>query len=255
MAEQEKWQTFFGEEYLYFSNEILTPERTAFEVKQIVEMLQLPPGASILDLGCGQGRMSIPLAQQGYQVTAYDGSPVLLEAARNGAESAGVKIDFVLGDMRELAFADTFDAVLNLGTAFGYVEDEQADAEILRRICTALKPNGHFVMETENRDFRLLHLKPRIWEEMHGQPVWSERGFDCVTGRWRETIRWYRGSELKQSVLDVRLYTATELSRLTSQAGLRVEAIYGGLDRSPLVPQSPRMALWAKKTCKEDGKT
>ena len=47
----------------------------------------LPEGARILDLGCGVGRLAIPLAARGYRVTCYDVSPPLLEEARRRARA------------------------------------------------------------------------------------------------------------------------------------------------------------------------
>ncbi|UFJ42406.1 methyltransferase domain-containing protein [Brevibacillus humidisoli] len=247
LAAKEAWQTFFTEEYLQFSQAILTPERTKLEVQQLIDWLQLPQGARILDLGCGQGRIAVPLAQAGYTVTGYDGSGVLLKAAREYAAAAGTEVTFVEGDMRQLDFEGSFDAVINLGTAFGYLDDEREDAAILRRIWRALRSGGQFLQDTENREFRLLRLQPRTWEEMNGQPVWSHRQFNSVTGRWRERITWMGGGELRETVLDLRLYTATELVRLTEAAGLTVRAVYGGLDRSPLTVNSPRMVVWSQK--------
>ncbi|MBO8162727.1 MAG: class I SAM-dependent methyltransferase [Brevibacillus sp.] len=250
MTTNEAWKSFFTEEYLAFSQAILTPERTDREVDQIIRLLQLPKGARILDLGCGQGRIAVPLAQRGYAVTGYDGSPILLEAARERASSAGVEVEFVEGDMRQLSYTETFDAVLNMGTAFGYVREEQEDAEILRRIQRALREGGQFLQDTENREFRLRRLMPRTWEEMNGQPVLSERQFDCASGRWRERIFWQRGSATRETVLDLRLYAATELVRMTREAGLSVQAVYGGLDQSPLTIDSPRLVVWSRKPAK-----
>jgi 2-polyprenyl-3-methyl-5-hydroxy-6-metoxy-1,4-benzoquinol methylase len=250
MGNQEHWKDFFREDYLRFSETILTPERTTFEVNQLVQQMQflgVPNGAKILDAGCGQGRISVPLAQRGYQVIGYDGSGVLLEEAKNRARIAGVDIPFFHGDMRELAYAGEFDVVLNLGTAFGYVENEADDLAILKRICNALKPGGYFIQETENREWKLRNQMGKTWHVMNGQPVWSDREFNLVTGRWKETITWMHGSALQQQVLDLRMYTATELIRLTKDAGLELQSIYGGFDYTPLTEKSPRLLLLSRK--------
>jgi SAM-dependent methyltransferase len=244
---QEKWKDFFGEEYLHFSELILTPERTQAEVEQIVSLLDLPKGAKILDLGCGQGRISIPLSQKGYTVTGFDGSPELFAAALRRADEVGTEVQLIHGDMRELDFDSEFDAVINLGTAFGYVEKEEEDLNILRRVRNALKPGGYFLQDTENREMKLKNQMDNVWHQMNGQAVWSKREFNCLTGRWKETISWMNGSELQQRVLDLRLYSATELMRMTNEAGLRVHGVYGGLDLTPLKMDSLRMVLLSVK--------
>ncbi|WP_163854427.1 class I SAM-dependent methyltransferase [Paenibacillus elgii] len=243
---EEVWHAFFGSDYLTFSEVILSPERTRFEVQRILELLDLPPAASILDLGCGQGRIAVPLAQMGYRVTGYDGSSELLEAARRRAAEAGADVNFLHGDMRDLDFDEEFDAVLNVGTAFGYIADEEGDRRILNRVRLALKPGGSFLQETENRDYKLQGLR-NTWNEMNGRPVFSERQFDSVSGRWTERIFWFEGSEKKGTVLNVRLYAATELIAMTRNAGLQVTDVFGGFDFSPLKADSPRMLILSKK--------
>lgn len=244
---QEKWKDFFGAEYVYFSEAILTAERTSLEVEQIVKILDLPPKSKILDLGCGQGRIAIPLAAKGYTVVGYDGSRELLNIASKKANEAEVDIHFEYGDMRELNLDSEFDAVINLGTAFGYIDDENEDLDILRRVEKALKPNGLFLQDTENRELKLRNQMGNVWNEMNGQVVWSSREFDCLTGRWKERIMWQEGSKLRNTVLELRLYSATELKRLTKEAGLDVLGVYGGLDLSPLLMSSLRMVMLSRK--------
>lgn len=243
----EHWKDFFSEDYLQFSEVILTPERTRLEIDQIVSLLNLPKGAKILDLGCGQGRISIPLAKKGYDVIGYDASSELLKEANKRAEEEGVEIQFLEGDMRDLDIDSEFDAVINLGTAFGYVTNEDEDLDILRRVRSALKNGGQFLQDTENRELKLRNQMGNVWHEMNGQPVWSKREFNCATGRWKETISWVRANKLKQRILDIRLYSATELICLSKDANLKVQGIYGGLNLSPLTVDSPRMVLHSKK--------
>jgi ubiquinone/menaquinone biosynthesis C-methylase UbiE len=243
---KEAWHSFFGEDYLLFSEVILSPERTAYELNAIVDCLKLSKGMKILDLGCGQGRMSIALAKKGFDVTGYDGSLQLLEEAKRRAASESLNIAFVLGDMRELDTAEQFDAVINIGTAFGYITDAAADQDILHRVERLLKPGGLFLQETENRDYKLRFLH-NTWHVMNERIVFSNRQFDSVSGRWREDICWYEEGEMKNALLDVRLYTATELLRMTEVAGLKVLQVCGGFDLSALTIASPRMLILSKK--------
>ncbi|GIQ69317.1 class I SAM-dependent methyltransferase [Xylanibacillus composti] len=242
----ESWNQFFGADYLSFSEVILSPERTAYELEAIMQRLKLSSGMRVLDLGCGQGRMSIALAKQGMEVVGYDGSAALLEEARRRAEEQGANVGFVLGDMRELQSEDEFDAIINIGTAFGYIEDEEGDREILRRVYRALKPGGHFLQDTENRDFKLRQLY-NTWEKMNGRLVFSRRAFHHHTGRWTEELNWYTEGDREHALLDLRLYTATELVRMTEAAGLQVRELHGGFDLSPFSLSSPRLVIVSEK--------
>ena len=103
----------FNEDYLYFYEQILTPEQTEQDVERIVELLDLPQGAEILDCPCGHGRIANALAQRGFRVTGLDSSEFFLEHAREGASVRGVEVEYVQGDMRDIPWRDRFDALVN----------------------------------------------------------------------------------------------------------------------------------------------
>src|SRR2546427_9467293 len=124
MTDTPWYKTFFGEDYLRLYESVLTPERTQREVDGIVNLLALPQGSRILDLCCGHGRHAIPLAQHGYQITGLDLSERLLERAEAEAEAQGVNIRWVHRDMKHVPFENEFDAVINVFTSFGYLENE-----------------------------------------------------------------------------------------------------------------------------------
>ena len=140
------YEEFFGEDYVRFhlrGGEWLE-ERTGPQCDFVVSALELQPGARVLDLCCGQGRHSVELAQRGYNVTGFDLSEYLLGLARTKAEKLGVEVEFVRGDMRELPWESEFDAVVNLWTAFGYLESDEEDERVLRSVGAALRPGGQF---------------------------------------------------------------------------------------------------------------
>ncbi|WP_254178730.1 class I SAM-dependent methyltransferase [Cytobacillus oceanisediminis] len=247
MEGKEHWKTFFGKDYVKFSETILTQDRTRFEFQQLQRILNLPKGAKILDLGCGQGRLSLPLAKAGYTITGFDGSLSLLNEAKDRAKKECLKINFEHGDMRELNYTNQFDAVINIGTAFGYVTKEEDDLNILKRVNNALKPNGILLLETENREMKLKNTMGKIWNEMNGQPVWSDRSFNCITGRWTETIQWLNGNKLEKKILDLRLYSATELQKMLKDVKFNVLKVLGGFDLSPLETTSQRLLILSQK--------
>jgi len=90
IAEQKKWyEAFFEGDYyrMYSARSVLrVPEVTSRQVEFIVESLQLAPGARVLDLACGHGRIAVPLAQRGYDVTGVDLSAFHLRLARQAAK-------------------------------------------------------------------------------------------------------------------------------------------------------------------------
>lgn len=105
---------------------------------------------SFLDLGCGNGRNTIPLAQMGYKVTGMDISEVALNQATEKLKLESVEVQervrFVLGSMGQLfPFGDQeFDVVMDV-TSFDILIDEMAIYFHKREVARVLKSNGYFL--------------------------------------------------------------------------------------------------------------
>jgi ubiquinone/menaquinone biosynthesis C-methylase UbiE len=103
----------------------------------------LPPNGHVLDVGCGYGRIAIPLAERGYSVVGLDISPNLLRAARREAGRRGVSVPFNLGSMTAMPYPDAaFDAVISLWTAFYEVLLESEQVAALSEMRRVLRPGG-----------------------------------------------------------------------------------------------------------------
>ncbi len=93
----------------------------------ILEHLHLQGGDSILDLCCGPGRYVIGLGQRALEAVGIDINAEYIALARQLAEREGVSAHLQVGDMREIPYVDRFDAVINVGTSFGFFESEVED--------------------------------------------------------------------------------------------------------------------------------
>jgi len=76
---------------------------------------------TILDLGCGTGNHSVPLARRGYRVSGIDRSASMIAQAKKKASRLRNPPRFVRADMRTFRFGQRFDAALCLFGAFGYL--------------------------------------------------------------------------------------------------------------------------------------
>ncbi len=243
------YASFFGEEYFHIYGSMLSDERTAREVEGIVKLLALPPGSHILDLACGHGRHAIPLAERGYRVTGQDLSEVFLNRARAEAVTRGVHVNWVHSDMREIPFVDEFDAIINIFTAFGYLESDAEDQLVLHQVHRALRPGGRLLLELMHRDALIRGFQPfGVSRREDGLLVTEERRFDQRTGRnaVQVTVIYPDGrrSELRH---EARIYTLTELARMLARSALELHATCGGLDGSQLTLDSRRLVVIAQK--------
>ena len=120
--------------------------------ESICKIAGLSEGSSILDAGCGPGRISVELALNKLAVTGVDLIEPFLEAAKESAKDEGVEIDFVQADLRTYQAKHKFDAAVNLYTSFGYCDTIEEDIQILKRIADSLKDGGFFILESLSRE-------------------------------------------------------------------------------------------------------
>ena len=133
---------------------------------QVVRRLLPDPPASVLDVPCGDGRLTTRLAAAGYAVTGVDLIASEVEHARRAAEAAGVAARFEVGDLRALPDVGRVDALVSWGNAFGYLVPADT-ARSLASMRAALKPGGRLVLEslTVAESFLVGGVKPSDeWE-------------------------------------------------------------------------------------------
>lgn len=243
------YEGYFREDYLRLYAPVLSEERDAAEVENIVTVLALEPGAEILDLCCGQGRHTALLAQRGYRMTGLDLSGYLLEHARRRADEAGVQVEFHQGDMRKIPWTERFDAVINMFTAFGYFDDEAENQRVLHGVYRALKPGGKFLIEMMHRDRLAKIFQAKDWERLDdGTIVWYQREFDPVTGiNTQRTTMLRPDGQLHHRGHTVRVYTPTELVAMLRQAELEPVSVLDGADLTPFTMDARRMMILAEK--------
>lgn len=249
MTEKAWYESFFGEDYFEIYKQVITPEGTASQVEGIVSLLHLEAGARVLDLACGHGRHSIPLAKRGYRVTGYDLSEVFLSRALADAEREGVNIRWVQGDMRELSFNGEFDAVINVFTSFGYFEDPEDDAKTLRGIYAAVRSGGQFLLETIHRDALLARFQTQGFDKTpNGSIVLHERRWDLARDVIHDDITLIRPDGTRtEYTTAVRARSLDKFITLIQGVGFEVEAWYGGLDGSSLDLSSHRLVLVSRR--------
>jgi SAM-dependent methyltransferase len=242
------YKDFFGAEWLGLATQQFTPEQTLAQVDFVVKAAGLLPGTSILDLCCGHGRHSLELARRGYRVVGLDFDAPSLELAREAATKLGVAVEFVQSDMRAIPYRGEFDLVINLFTAFGYLESEAEDQKVLEKVARALKPGGRFLLDTINHAWLLRHFESRGWTPLDdGTILFEERAFDLRNGR--NDVTWtfvYPDGRRHAQSHSLRVYTLVEFDKMLAAANLALKQVWGSFEGEPYGLDTNRMILLAE---------
>lgn len=104
----------------------------------------------ILDIACGTGRLTIPLAERGFSLTGVDLAPEMLTRAKQKTNSLGLDIRWVLADCTQMQLEQQFNFALMTGNAFQAFLDPKAQSAVLQSVHRHLRTNGLFAFEVRN---------------------------------------------------------------------------------------------------------
>jgi ubiquinone/menaquinone biosynthesis C-methylase UbiE len=230
----ETWDAFFSDFYLRAYADEARSDEAAAQALAAARLAATPEGGELLDVPCGFGRHSVPLARAGYRVTGVDRSAVLLDEARRRAGGERWP-KLAHADYRELPFADeSFDAAVNLFSSLGYLGDD-ADTHVLTEIRRVLRPGARLVVETMHRDALVRRWSDGDWRLLgEGRLLVEGRTFDPAAGVVQTTQTLIDGAGGRDSrSWSVRVYAATELLAMIARAGFAEARCYGDLEGAP----------------------
>ncbi len=220
---------------------------TRAEVQLVEETLRPPRGGTLLDVPCGFGRHALPLARKGYAVTGVDISQDTVNELRRTAAAERLPMRLLTGNILTLRLPRNFDGALCLGNSFGYFGGPD-DARFIRRVASALKPAGRFLLNTATVAESLLPNYPE--DETLTVDGISLRLRDRYDARESVLVTEYafqRSGRQERRTSRHSVYTVAEVIRFCEAAGLRVLDLFGSTERDPYRLGAPQLYLLAEK--------
>jgi len=201
------WKDFFHGVALDFWRAVMSDEQTRAEADFIQKQLQPSAGAKILDVPCGNGRLSIELARRGFLLTGVDIASEFIAEAKTKSSEDNLAIDLHQRDMRDLPWSSEFDGAFCFGNSFGYLDDE-ANADFLAAVSQTLKPGARFILDAPAiAECLLPHFVEKRTFELGGITATIDTRYDHEQSRMFPSFTFVRnGIEDKRSSSQ-RVYT------------------------------------------------
>ncbi len=242
------WQNFFHGVALDFWRAAVSEEQTRAEADFIQKQLQVAPGARVLDVPCGNGRLALELATRGFDLTGVDLASEFIEEAKSQAVKRDLKVHWHNREMRDLPWSETFDGAFCFGNSFGYLDD-QGNADFLKKVSHTLKTGSRFAVDSgaiaecilptfqEHRSF-----------ELGGITLEIDSRYDHEKGRLFTDYTFIREGQSDKRPGSQRIYTYHELTELLREAGLAVVAAYSSVAEDPFKLGAHRLFIVASKS-------
>ncbi|MEI6452053.1 MAG: class I SAM-dependent methyltransferase [Actinomycetes bacterium] len=227
-------------------------------------------GGPVLELGCGSGRVLLPLARAGIELTGLDLSAQMLERCRAKLQSeppeVGDRVRLLRADMTSFDLGRRFAAIICPFAGFQQLRTVEQQLACLDRCRSHLLPHGRLVLDLPNPD----PAPPSFAQDGQGDGEATAELVEWTKGRrirwWMTVIDYDRSLQCNECEVTYEISEADgvtrriteriilryvfryELEHLLVRAGFRVVALYGDYDRSPFADGSPALIVVAEPT-------
>jgi SAM-dependent methyltransferase len=220
-------------------------------------------GGPILELGCGTGRVSIPLALDGHEVVGIDRSQFMLQIAERKNVSAGTAVDLRLGDMTALKLERSFALVIVAFGAFHHLLTTEEQLRCLGCIHQHLVPGGQLLMHLRNLDPGEMALamaqgapvrQLSATDRATGHKVISEGALVRIDPLHQVVVEQWLHSEFDtlgtvvsryRQEFSLRWTAFFEMEHMLARVGLQPTSCFGDFSRGPVVDQ--RQHIWVAR--------
>jgi cyclopropane fatty-acyl-phospholipid synthase-like methyltransferase len=249
------YENFFHGVSLDLWRKAISPEHTNREADFLAKALECEAGAHLLDVPCGNGRLSFELAGSGYRVTGVDISEEFIQEASSKAARASEANtgrtpvpQFILGDMSKIEGDTIYDGAYCFGNSFGFLEYANMES-FLSGVARALKPGARFVVETGMAaESTLTKFEAETSHQIQDIRVTIKEQYLAEESCIDTEYVFERNGEVESRKAKHWIYTVAEIRRMLERAGFEVLNVYGSLKFEPYVLGSEELFVIARKS-------
>lgn len=204
-------------------------------------------GASILELCCGTGRLTIPIAKDGYDISGVDYTPSMLEQAKAKASEAGLEIEFVEADIRALDLRKKYDFIFIPFNSIHHLYRNEDLFKAFQVVRKHLKPGGLFLLDCFNPNIQYIVEGEK--EQQQIAAYTTDDGRDILI---KQTMRYENKTQINRiewhyfingrfdSVqnLDMRLFFPQELDAYLEWNGFKMIHKFGSFEEEAFTDHS-----------------
>lgn len=244
MKKAEWFSTWFDSHYYHILYKNRDDSEAGLFLTSLLDYLNPPKNAFMLDLACGSGRHANFLAKQGYNVVGVDLSEnSIIEASKNKLPNSR----FFTMDMREKIDFINFNYVFNLFSSFGYFETDEENYKVIEAVKHCLKKDGVYVIDFLN--------SRRVADNLVKSECKTVDGIDFNIERTIrdnyviKIISFEDKNENFRFIEQVRLYDYNEFNVFFKDAGFEIIDVFGNYQLEEFDKKnSDRLILVAKST-------
>ncbi len=223
-------------------------EQAKGQIERMTKICGLESG-DVLDIPCGPGRHSLPLARRGFRVTGVDLTQPLLDRARASARDEGLAVEWVQEDMRTFRREQAYDIALNSFTSLGYFDEWEENVDVVRNILASLRPGGWFFLETLGKEGLASVFREVFAEDLPDGRIFLQR--HQIVDSWRRIVNEWSfidGDRITERwSFEHWLYAAGELIDMFRAVGFTDVETYGGWTDQPYGPRTRRLLVVGRR--------
>ena len=206
----------------------------------------------ILELACGTGRVTIPIAKYGHAVTGIDISEGMLLRAKEKAKEKHANIALIRSDVREFYLNQKFSLIIFPFNSIALIHDLESINGCLGAVKKHLNEQGRFILDYYNPRLERLrgegsasHPVAEYTDPDSGKKVViSEKNrYEAATQINHISLIYQMGEKRFIKELNMRIFFPQELDALLKLNGFNIEAKYGDFDRGPFISDSPKQII------------